>query len=62
MVEAGAGNEATADNSAAVMGLEEDIRPFSDIKTKVEDVVDTVVRRHFGNKQYEARQMQTLVN
>ena len=62
MVEA-VGNDATADNSAAMMGnLDEDIRPFSDIKAKVEEVVDAVVNRTFVNKMYEARQMQTLVN
>ena len=38
------------------------MRPFTDIKTRVEDVVDTVIRRHFGNKHYEARTMQSLVN
>ena len=53
-------NEATAEQTVNVQ--EEDVRPFTDIKTRVEDVVDTVVRRHFSNKQYEARLMQNLVN
>ena len=55
-------NEATAENTAQVAGLDEEVRPFSDIKTRVEDVVDIVVRRHFSNKPYEGRQMQSLVN
>ena len=54
MVEAAA-NEVTADQTAQVSGVDEEIRPFTDIKTRVEDVVDIVVRRHFSNKQYEAR-------
>ena len=57
MVEGLMGNDATAENTSNIQHLDEDIRPFTDIKTKVEDVVDTVVRRHFGNKQYEARTM-----
>ena len=52
-------NDATAD---ATQNFEEDIRPFTDIKTRVEDVVDTVVRRHFSNKTYAARSMQSMVN
>ena len=62
MVERFGGNDATAENTSNIHNIDEDIRPFSDIKTRVEDVVDTVVRRHFGNKQYEARTMQSLVN
>ena len=56
-----AANEVTAE-TAQVAGIDEETRPFTDIKTRVEDVVDIVVRRHFSNKQYEARQMQSLVN
>ena len=62
MVERFGANDATAENSSNIHNIDDDIRPFSDIKTRVEDVVDTVVRRHFGNKQYEARTMQSLVN
>ena len=50
MVEPARNNEATADATIAVQGVDEDVRPFTDIKTRVEDVVDTVVRRHFSNK------------
>ena len=55
------GNELTQEETSNIQA-EEDIRPFTDIKTRVEDVVDTVVRRHFSNKQYDARTMQNLVN
>ena len=53
MVEPVANNEATDDTT----NLEANLRPFTDIKTRVEDVVDTVVRRHFNSKTYEARTM-----
>ena len=56
MVDAATPNEAT-DDSANLQGLEASVRPFTDIKTRVEDVVDTVVRRHFNSKTYEARTM-----
>ena len=55
-------NDATAEDLLHGHHIEEDMRPFSDIKTRVEDVVDTVVRRHFSNKSYESRSMQSLVN
>ena len=55
-------NDMTAEETSNIQNLDEDIRPFSDIKTRVEDVVDTVVRRLFSTKQYEARTMQNLVN
>ena len=58
MVDAAQHNEATAEETSNIQGVEEDIRPFADIKTRVEDVVDHVVRRHFSNKTYDARQMQ----
>ena len=66
MVEA-RNNEATAEESAQNFGggglqQDDDIRPFTDIKTRVEDTIDTVVRRHFSAKQYEPRLMQNLVN
>ena len=44
-----AANEVTAE-TAQVAGIDEETRPFTDIKTRVEDVVDIVVRRHFSNK------------
>ena len=64
MVEHVHNNEATNEESAQVAGAnqDEDIRPFTDIKARVEDTIDNVVRRHFSNKQYEPRQMQSLVN
>ena len=62
MVDAAQHNEATAEETSNIQGQDEDIRPFTDIKTRVEDVVDHVVRRHFSNKTYDARQMQQLVN
>ena len=57
-------NEATNENTAQAVAnnQDEDIRPFTDIKARVEDTIDTVVRRHFSNKNYEPRQMQSLVN
>ena len=58
MVDAAQHNEATAEETSNIQGAEEDIRPFTDIKTRVEDVVDHVVRRHFSNKTYDPRQMQ----
>ena len=61
MVEA-RNNDATADATEPIANQEEDMRPFTDIKTRVEDTIDNVVRRHFSNKQYEPRQMQNLVN
>ena len=54
-------NEATNEESHAA-AQDEDIRPFNDIKARVEDTIDNVVRRHFSNKQYEPRAMQNLVN
>ena len=50
-------NEATNEESAQVANQEDDIRPFNDIKARVEDTIDNVVRRHFSNKQYEPRAM-----
>ena len=55
-------NEATNEETNQNLNQDEDIRPFSDIKTRVEDTIDTVVRRHFSAKQYEPRLMQNLVN
>ena len=55
-------NDATNEESAQVANQDEDIRPFNDIKARVEDTIDNVVRRHFSNKQYEPRAMQNLVN
>ena len=43
-------NEATNEASSNLQSLDVQLRPFTDIKTRVEDVVDTVVRRHFNNK------------
>ena len=54
-------NEAT-NEATAQANQDEDIRPFNDIKARVEDTIDNVVRRHFSNKQYEPRAMQNLVN
>ena len=63
MVDAGAGrNEATADETSNLTSLDANLRPFTDIKTRVEDVVDTNVRKLFNNKLYKARTMQNLVN
>ena len=42
------GNESTQETHDKM--LDEEVRPFAEIKTKVEDVVYTVVRRHFSNK------------
>ena len=44
MMQAAQQNDATNEETSNVP-LEEDIRPFSDIKTRVEDVVDSVVRK-----------------
>ena len=52
-----ANNEATAEDTNGVPNIDEDVRPFVEIKTRVEDVIDHVVRRQFSNKQYEARAM-----
>ena len=54
--------KAAADQASNMQPLDEDVRPFTDIKTRVEDVIDTVVRRHFSNKTYDSRAMQGLVN
>ena len=62
MVEAAPNNEATNEETTQLLNQDEDIRPFTDIKTRVEDTIDTVVRRHFSAKQYEPRLMQNLVN
>ena len=43
-------NEMTAEETSNLLNQDEDIRPFTDIKTRVEDVVDTVVRRLFSTK------------
>ena len=40
----------------------EELRPFSEIKAKIEDVIDTVVQKNFNNKPYEAKNIQHLVN
>ena len=61
MVEPGTPNEAT-DDTTNLQGLDANLRPFTDIKTRVEDVVDNVVRRHFNSKTYEQRTMQNSVN
>ena len=61
MVEPGTPNEAT-DDTTNLQGLDANLRPFTDIKTRVEDVVDNVVRRHFNSKTYENRTMQNSVN
>ena len=61
MVEPGTPNEAT-DDTTNLQGLDANLRPFTDIKTRVEDVVDNVMRRHFNSKTYEQRTMQNSVN
>ena len=50
MVDMGERDEATAEATSNIQTLDASLRPFTDIKTRVEDVVDTVVRRHFNNK------------
>ena len=61
MVESTVPNETTDETNNLL--LDQNLRPFTDIKTRVEDVVDATVRRHFGSKQtYDSRSMQQLVN
>ena len=33
----------------------DDLRPFSEIKNKVEDIIDQVVQKNFQSKPYEAK-------
>ena len=60
------GTESGTQNTEAKAGvsasLEEDLRPFSDIKSKVEDIIDSVVQKNFQSKPYEAKSIQHLVN
>ena len=35
--------------------VDDELRPFSDIKNKIEDVIDEVVRKNFHGKSYEAK-------
>ena len=44
------------------IAAEEELRPFSDIKNSIEDVIDRVVQKHFHGKNYEAKAIQHLVN
>ena len=40
----------------------EEMRPFGDIKNKIEDVIDSVVQKNFHGKSYDAKDIQRLVN
>ena len=35
--------------------VEDELRPFSEIKNKIEDVIDQVVQKNFHGKSYEAK-------
>ena len=62
MVEA-TNQQQTAESTENIQQIgDEDLRPFTDIKSRVEDVVDNVVRKNFYNKSYEARAIQHAVN
>ena len=41
---------------------DEELRPFSEIKNSIEDVIDRVVQKHFHGKSYQAKEIQHLVN
>ena len=60
------GTESGTQNTEAKAGvsasLEEDLRPFTEIKSKVEDIIDSVVQKNFQSKPYEAKSIQHLVN
>ena len=53
-------NEGSKAGSIAIG--DEELRPFSEIKNKIEDVIDQVVHKNFHGKQYEAKAIQHLVN
>ena len=56
------GTQNTEAKAGVSASLEEDLRPFSDIKSKVEDIIDSVVQKNFQSKPYEAKSIQHLVN
>ena len=41
------------DTNAGV--VDDDLRPFSEIRNKIEDVIDNVVQKNFHGKGYEAK-------
>ena len=47
---------------ASKVGVDDDLRPFSEIRNKIEDVIDQVVHKNFYGKNYEAKTIQHLVN
>ena len=42
--------------------LDGDTKPFSDIRSKVEDIVDSFINKQFREKSYDARQAQKWAN
>ena len=56
------GAQASETKAASSGFIEEELRPFADIKSKVEDIIDNVVQKNFTSKPYEAKSIQHLVN
>ena len=50
------------DPGSIIVDPSEELRPFSEIKNKIEDVIDQVVQKNFHGKNYEAKAIQHLVN